>query len=130
MYNNYQYGQLGQIGIPNYNNFNQAFRPSPQMYLQGKQVESLDVVRTVDIPLDGTISYFPLTDGSAIITKQLLSNGTSKIRVYKEIIEDTPVVKYVTEADLDGITKDIASLRADIDVLRGGKDEQSDAINK
>ena len=47
--------------------------------LNGKSVDSLDVVKAMDIPLDGSISYFPLTDGSAIVSKQLQNDGTSKI---------------------------------------------------
>ena len=55
--------------------------------LNGKSVDSLDVVKAMDIPLDGSISYFPLTDGSAIVTKQLQMDGTSKTVVYKPIEE-------------------------------------------
>ena len=56
--------------------------------LLGKAVESIDVVKATDIPLDGSISYFPLTDGSAIVSKQLQNDGTSKIIVYKPTQED------------------------------------------
>lgn len=49
-----------------------------QQVLLGKSVDSIDVVKAMDIPLDGTISYFPLTDGSAIVTKRLQGDGTSK----------------------------------------------------
>lgn len=59
-----------------------------QVGLLGKSVESMDVVKAMDIPLDGSISYFPLTDGSAIVTKQLQNDGTSKIVVYKPEKED------------------------------------------
>lgn len=78
----------------------------PQQYnqtiLQGKSVDSIDVVKATDVALDGSICYFPLIDGSAIITKQLQQDGTSKITVYKPVDEgsSTPEVKYVTETDL------------------------------
>lgn len=78
----------------------------PQQYnqtiLQGKSVDSIDVVKATDVALDGSICYFPLIDGSAIITKQLQQDGTSKITVYKPVEEgsSTPEVKYVTETDL------------------------------
>lgn len=51
--------------------------------LQGKSVDSIDVVKAMDIPLDGSVSYFPLTDGTAIVTKQLQQDGTSKTLIYK-----------------------------------------------
>lgn len=67
-----------------YNNQNPYFNPyfnSPQPQttmpnmrfnnLQGKSIDNLEVVKAMDIPLDGSISYFPLVDGSAIVTKQL-----------------------------------------------------------
>ena len=71
--------------------------------LQGKQIDSLDVVKATDIPLDGSVSYFPLADGTAIATKQLMQDGTSKIVIFKptdngEAIEQP---KYITENDLN-----------------------------
>lgn len=69
--------------------------------LQGKQVDSVDVVKASDVPFDGSISYFPLTDGSAIVTKQIQMDGTSKITVYKAIDEQKSEVKYLTSEDLE-----------------------------
>lgn len=73
-----------------------------QTILQGKSVDSIDVVKATDVALDGSICYFPLIDGSAIITKQLQPDGTSKITVYKPMPEETdvPQPKYVTENEL------------------------------
>lgn len=51
--------------------------------LQGKSVDSIDVVKAMDIPLDFSVSYFPLADGSAIVTKQVQADGTSKMIIYK-----------------------------------------------
>lgn len=56
--------------------------------LLGKVVDNIEVVRATDIPLDGSTSYFPLSDGSSIVTKQLKADGTSKIVVYKPVDED------------------------------------------
>lgn len=69
----YSYPQYQQqcYTMPQQNNYMQQ----PVSGLQGKSVDSLDVVKAMDIPLDGSISYFPLTDGSAIITKQLQMDG-------------------------------------------------------
>lgn len=110
MYNNQYYNQM----------FNPNFRPLEQQYpqnginvppiqqntygvtkniLQGKQVDSIDVVKATDIPFDG-ISYFPLMDGTAIVTKQIQMDGTSKITIYKPVDEQKNEVKYITEDDL------------------------------
>lgn len=79
-----------------------------QLNLLGKSVDSIDVVKAIDIPFDGSTSYFPLTDGSAIVTKKLQNDGKSKITIYKPIEEDnieTP--KYVTTDDLKKAIDDI-----------------------
>lgn len=92
--------------------------------LLGKAVESVDVVKAMDIPFDGSISYFPLTDGSAIITKQLQTDGTSKMVVYKPAHEDKKdAVKFATLDDIqDAINdldlSDIQDLRDDIKEIK------------
>ena len=75
--------------------------------LQGKTVDNIEVVKATDIPLDGSISYFPLVDGSSIVTKQLMQDGTSRMIVYKPA-ETTPNANtaenkeiYVTEKQLE-----------------------------
>lgn len=75
--------------------------PTPVMNgLNGKQVDSIDVVKATDIPMDGSISYFPLTDGSGIITKQIQLDGTSKIIVFKPSDEQESKTKYITSEDM------------------------------
>ena len=68
--------------------------------LNGKQVESIDIVKNLEIPLDGSISYFPLVNGSAIATKQLMQDGTSKITIY-EPKKEKEQIKYTTIEDID-----------------------------
>ena len=88
--------------------------------LSGKLVDSIDVVKAIDIPLDGTISYFPLTDNSAIVTKQLQTDGTSKTVVYKPVDNKTTEVKYVTQEDVDKAIKkiDLSDIKDDIKTLK------------
>ena len=68
--------------------FQQPMQLTKPSSLLGKSVDNIDVVKATDIPLDGSISYFPLTDGSAIVSKQLQMDGTSKMVVYKPVKED------------------------------------------
>lgn len=121
-YMNQMYGMYGmnnnmQPQTPRYQpmdqQYNQYTQPQ-QMYkqpigLQGKSVDSLDVVKAMDIPLDGSISYFPLTDGSAIITKQLQADGSSRTVVYKPTDNKEPeqLPKYITDEQLDEAIKKI-----------------------
>ena len=107
--------------------------------LQGKVVDSLDVVKATDIPYDGSISYFPLTDSSAIITKQLQQDGTSKVIIYKPEIgsaeANTP--KYVTEEEFkeqlkeqikDVNSKDIKDMKEDIKTLKRKLEDITDEL--
>lgn len=114
-YMNYgnQYYQPQQIQ-PNMQQPAQQFTKS--IMLQGKTVDNIDVVKATDIPLDGSVSYFPLSDGSAIVTKQLLIDGTSKITIYKplENNESVELPKYITEKDLEARFKDITDYSSDI----------------
>lgn len=79
--------------------------------LQGKSVDSLDVVKAMDIPLDGSISYFPLVDGSAIVTKQLQQDGTSKTIIYRPTEDEKPEEpkkeEYVTIKQFNETMKDL-----------------------
>lgn len=89
--------------------------------LNGKSVDSIDVVKAMDIPLDGSISYFPIADGSAIVTKQLQNDGTSKTTVYKPIEEEKTNNKYVTSEELEKSIKEI-----DFSEIEDLKDELKD----
>lgn len=109
MYNTNQiYGMNPYFGYMNQQNIPQNGIQNKPLNLQGKVIDNLEVVKGTDIILDGTVNYFPLADGSAIATKQLQPNGTSKITIYRPV-EDEPVqeVKYVTEKDFSDIILDI-----------------------
>lgn len=112
MYNNPYFNNQRYQPIPINNQplMSQPYQPiqpitppqSQPIGLLGKIVDSIDVVKGTEIPLDGSVSYFPLSDGSSIITKQLQMDGTSKIIIYKPC-DDEPknVVKYVTIEELE-----------------------------
>ena len=142
MYNQYNpyinrfYGQQ-QANIPQPVEMPMQTQNAPQMglnrqnILYGKQVDSLEVVKAIDIPLDGSISYFPLANGSAIVTKQLQQDGTSKITIYepKTQKEDT---KFATIEDIDKRLEkidfnEIDDLKDDLEDL---KKELKDIKNK
>lgn len=103
--------------------------------LNGKQVDSIDVVKATDIPMDGSVSYFPLTDGSAIVTKQLQNDGTSKITIFKPFTEENEEIRYITREDmekalekvdlseLDDIKDDIRELRQEFKDFKKKKKE-------
>lgn len=134
MYNNYGYNPFyPQQKFQNNEQINQPMMiPTYQAPIQvnkntnllGKSVDNIDVVKAMDIPLDGSISYFPLTDGSAIVSKQLQNDGTSKIVVYKPADEETK--EKIQFATLDDIQEaineidlsDIQDLKDDIKEIK------------
>lgn len=95
-----------------------------QQTLLGKVVDNIDVVKAMDIPLDGSTSYFPLSDGTGIVTKQLQSDGTSKMVVYKPTQEDKKdVVQFATLEDIENAINeldlsDIQDLRDDVKEIK------------
>lgn len=130
MFNNYGYNPYypQQQRFQNVDQSNQqpmmtTYQPPIQLTkpttLLGKAVESIEVVKATDIPLDGSISYFPLTDGSAIVSKQLQNDGTSKIVVYKPAKEDKK--EAIQFATLDDLQEAIGEI--DLSDIQDLKDE-------
>lgn len=110
MYNNNYYQSPKGMMMPNNSMYQQPmYQPMYQMStsqsnnggLLGKMVDSIEVVKSLDIPLDGSTSFFPIADGSSIVTKQLQNDGTSKITIYKPIEEEKESVNYITQEELD-----------------------------
>lgn len=128
--NNYGYNPYGtyipQRPMPQPNmNDNIISQPVNNSYkLNGKIVDSVDVVKSMDIPLDGSISYFPTADGSAIVSKQLQNDGTSKVTIFKPIDGDKKVEKYATIdmiPDLDEINEEIQNIKKELKDLKKKK---------
>lgn len=117
MYNNYGYNPYyPQQKFQNNEQINQPMMPTYQQPIQlakpnnllGKSVDNIDVVKAMDIPLDGSISYFPLTDGSAIVSKQLQNDGTSKMVIYKPVNEEeNETIQFATLDDIQEAINDI-----------------------
>ena len=87
---------IPQVG--NYQNQvygNLSFQPPVQQrqnsMLPGKIVESFEVFKTIDIPMDGNTYYFPKADGTELYTKKWLQNGTTLQQVYKLLEHDDEV---------------------------------------
>lgn len=64
--------------------------PNQQMNLVGKMVDSIDVVKAMDLPMDGNMYFFPKADGSEIFSKQWLQNGTTRILAFKSVLDVEP----------------------------------------
>lgn len=60
------------------------------MNVMGKVVDSIDVVKAADVPMDGNMYYFPKADGTEIFGKQWLVNGQTRILTFKPVLEQEP----------------------------------------
>lgn len=99
-FSNYQQPQINPYQqrmdfLQNYQqNLQQPVQQMPQanqqMNVIGKIVDSVDIVKATDIPMDGNIYYFPKADGTEIFGKQWLMNGQTRILTFKPVLEDDP----------------------------------------
>ena len=85
-----------------------------QVGLNGKVVESFEVFKGVDIPMDGNTYYFPKADGSEIYSKRWLQNGTTEQVTYKVIKEEAEEKENPLMLKLNGIEEQIATLQESI----------------
>ena len=74
--------------MENLQQFQQAIQPQPQFTPLGKIVDSVDIVKATDIPMDGNMYYFPKADGSEIFGKQWLANGQTRILTFKASLDE------------------------------------------
>lgn len=79
--------------MENLQQFQQTLNPAPmQMQNQfpalGKMVESIDMVKATDIPMDGNMYYFPKADGTEIYGKAWGNDGRTRILTFKPVLED------------------------------------------
>lgn len=128
-YNPYYQPQMNRYQPVEYQQYQPSYPQNPQTYpqLQGKVVDSVDVVKSMDINLDGSISYFPIADGTAIATKQLQADGTSKVVVYKAVLSgEKKRDDYLTKEDLENALKGKYEALGDImEELKGIKAQLS-----
>ena len=114
--------------MENLQQFQQALNPAPQnQYMSiGKVVESMDIVKVTDIPMDGNTYYFPKADGTEIYSKQFMPNGQTRILTFKPVLEGEPnnlpldeeKLKFDTfNAILEGIQEDIKTLTDKVDKI-------------
>ena len=92
----------------------------------GKIVESVDMVKATDIPMDGSMYYFPTADGNMIFSKQWMPNGQTRILTFKPVLDNDPNTLSQNEEKLnlealgqvlEGIQSDIKTLTEKLDKI-------------
>lgn len=93
--------------------------------LNGKFVDSIENVKATDVMMDGSVMFFPSTDGKVIYTKQLQADGTSRVLTY------TAASEQGQEENKPNITEVMEErLKAFRDDIFGGFDEINDRFDK
>lgn len=101
--NPYQIPQTNNY-IPQYQPYQQAYNPmqniqrfqqpqQPEQMQQGifgKVVQSQDMIVANDVPMNGSVAFFPKSDLSEIYAKQWSSDGTISTMVFKPNQNDNP----------------------------------------
>lgn len=116
-YPQYGYPQTPMDRMSQLQAFQQSLQPTqmsaPNNFATiGKIVDSIDIVKATDIPMDGNMYYFPKADGTEIYAKQWLTNGQTRILTFKPILNK--------EAD--------NSSQSDLKVNLGGIDEFTEVL--
>lgn len=116
--------------MENLQQFQQAIQQpvtSQQFIPMGKIVESVDMVKATDIPMDGNMYYFPTADGSSIFGKRWLSNGQTQILAFKPILDNEPnnLSSNQIQIDFGAISDVLSGIQNDIKVLNDKVDKIS-----
>lgn len=88
-----QYQQYQQAYNPmqNIQRFQQQQQPDQmQQGIFGKVVQSQDSIVANDVPMNGSVAFFPKSDLSEIYAKQWSADGTISTMVFKPIQNDSP----------------------------------------
>ena len=138
-YNPYYQPQMNRYQPMEYQQYQPSYPQNPQTYpqaslgLQGKLVDSIEVVKAIDIPLDGSTSYFALADGSAIVTKQLQKDGTSKTIIYKpSITSEDALQSNLNSSETNYIKEELKSIKSQIQAIANslkGVDKNESNVN-
>lgn len=97
-YNSYQYNPLGncqmyqqslQQPLQQHLQQSQLQTTNQQMNVIGKIVDSVEMVKSMDIPMDGNIYYFPKADGTEVFGKQWIVNEfRTRILTFKPCLDN------------------------------------------
>lgn len=80
--------------------------------LQGKIVDSIEVVRATDVDMTGAVTYFPQSDGQAIYTKQLQPDGRSKVETYVRVEDNN--TNQQNNYNIDSLINNFQEMRLDL----------------
>ena len=113
IYQNYPYGNALSQQYGNNMQYNNTPQFSTPNLLNGKVVDSADVVKATEVPI-GSYGIFPKADLSEIYIKAWNNNGTTSITTFKPL---KPIESTEPEININTLFNKITSLENKIDSL-------------
>lgn len=83
----------------------QQFQQMP-MGISGRVVPNAEAIAANDVPMDGSVAFFPMQDMSQILAKSWNADGTIKTVIYKPFVE-TPNLSQSNEKLNVGLPDDV-----------------------
>lgn len=85
----FQQTRMQQPQIEQVQSVNQLQQQMPRG-VNGRVVQSVEMITANDVPMDGSAAFFPMQDMSAILAKSWNADGTIKTVIFKPINETVP----------------------------------------
>ena len=91
------------------------------MGLNGEIVDSIDVVKAKNVDMSGNVTFYPKSDMTEIYTKQLQSDGTSRIVTYRAVQpEESKPVEKKSYVDVQTLNAMLGQMKSEILQSVGG----------
>ena len=95
--------------------YNQMAQQSQVVGLNGEVVDSIDVVKAKNVDMSGNVTFYPKSDMTEIYTKQLQSDGTSRIVTYRAVQpEESKTEQTQQYVDIQTLNAMLVQLKAEI----------------
>ena len=95
--------------------YNQMAQQSQAVGLNGEVVDGIDVVKAKNVDMSGNVTFYPKSDMTEIYTKQLQSDGTSRIVTYRAVQpEESKTEQTQQYVDIQTLNAMLGQLKAEI----------------
>ena len=95
--------------------YSQMAQQSQTVGLNGEVVDSIDVVKAKNVDMSGNVTFYPKSDMTEIYTKQLQSDGTSRIVTYRAVQpEESKPEQAQQHVDIQTLNAMLGKLKAEI----------------
>lgn len=84
----------------------QQFQQMP-MGISGRVVPNAEAIAANDVPMDGSVAFFPMQDMSQILAKSWNADGTIKTVIYKPFVENQTNLSPTNEKMNVGLSDDV-----------------------